>query len=34
VAEPGKLFQTLLGMSFLKRLSHIDIKGQELVLAQ
>lgn len=34
VAEPGKLFQTLLGMSFLKRLSHIDIKGQELVLSQ
>jgi len=34
VAEPGKLFQTLLGMSFLKRLSHIDIRGQELVLAQ
>jgi aspartyl protease family protein len=34
VAEPGKLFQTLLGMSFLKRLSHIDIKGRELVLSQ
>ena len=34
VAEPGKLFQTLLGMSFLKRLSHIDIRGHELVLAQ
>ena len=34
VAEPGKLFQTLLGMSFLRRLSHIDIRGQELVLVQ
>jgi len=34
VAERGKLFQTLLGMSFLRRLSHIDIKGQELVLSQ
>ena len=34
VAEKGKLFQTLLGMSFLRRLSHIDIKGQELVLSQ
>ena len=34
VAEPGKLFQTLLGMSFLRRLSHIDIRGKELVLVQ
>lgn len=34
VAEPGKLFQTLLGMSFLRRLSHIDIRGGELVLVQ
>ena len=34
VAEKGKLFQTLLGMSFLRRLSHIDIRGQELVLSQ
>jgi len=34
VAQPGRLFQTLLGMSFLKRLSHIDIRGQELILAQ
>ena len=34
VAEKGKLFQTLLGMSFLRRLSHIDIRGQELVLVQ
>ena len=34
VAEPGKLFQTLLGMSFLKRLSQIDIRGRELVLVQ
>ena len=34
VAEPGKLFQTLLGMSFLRRLSHIDIRGRELVLVQ
>ena len=34
VAEKGKLFQTLLGMSFLRRLSHIDIKGGELVLSQ
>jgi len=34
VAERGKLFQTLLGMSFLRRLSHIDIRGQELVLVQ
>ena len=34
VAEKGKLFQTLLGMSFLRRLSRIDIRGQELVLVQ
>ena len=34
VAEPGKLFQTLLGMSFLRRLSQIDIRGRELVLVQ
>ncbi len=34
VAEKGKLFQTLLGMSFLRRLSRIDIRGGELVLVQ
>jgi aspartyl protease family protein len=34
VAEKGKLFQTLLGMSFLRRLSHVDIRGSELVLVQ
>jgi aspartyl protease family protein len=34
VAEPGKLFQTLLGMSFLRRLSRIEMQGRELILTQ
>jgi aspartyl protease family protein len=34
VTEPGKLFQSLLGMSFLGRLSRVDIRGRELVLEQ
>jgi aspartyl protease family protein len=34
VTEPGKLFQTLLGMTFLSRLSRVDIRGTELVLEQ
>ncbi len=34
VTEPGKLFQTLLGMSFLQRLTRLDIRGRELVLEQ
>ena len=34
VAEPGKLFATLLGMTFLSRLERVDIRGSELVLQQ
>ncbi len=34
VAEPGKLFATLLGMSFLSRLERVDIRGNKLVLQQ
>lgn len=34
VAEPGKLHQTLLGMSFLGQLSHVGIERGELVLVQ
>ena len=34
VAEPGKLFGTLLGMTFLKRLGHVDMRGNELILSQ
>ena len=34
VGEPGKLFATLLGMTFLSRLSRVDIRGKELVLVQ
>jgi len=34
VAEPGKLFGTLLGMSFLSRISRVDMRGRELVLEQ
>ena len=34
VAEPGKLFGTLLGMTFLSRLGHIEMSGNELVLSQ
>ncbi len=34
VARPGRLFKTLLGMSFLGRLERVDIRGRELVLVQ
>ncbi len=34
VAEPGKLFGTLLGMTFLNRISRVDMRGRELVLEQ
>ena len=34
VAEPGKLFATLLGMTFLSRLERVDIRGSKLVLQQ
>ncbi len=32
VAEQGKLFKTLLGMSFLSRLSQVDMRSGKLVL--
>jgi aspartyl protease family protein len=32
VAEPGALFSTLLGMTFLSRLGGVEIRGSELVL--
>ena len=34
VTEPGALFATLLGMTFLSRLSRVDIRGKELVLVE
>lgn len=34
VAERGALFGTLLGMSFLNRISRVDMRGRELVLEQ
>lgn len=34
VAERGKLAITLLGMSFIRRLSRIEMRGNELVLIQ
>jgi aspartyl protease family protein len=34
VARPGQLHVTLLGMSFLKKLDRVDIRGRELVLGQ
>jgi aspartyl protease family protein len=34
VTEPGVLFQSLLGMTFLRQLSRMDIRGRELVLEQ
>ena len=32
VTEPGKLHKTLLGMSFLSRLSRVEMRDQALVL--
>jgi aspartyl protease family protein len=34
VTQPGVLFQSLLGMTFLRQLSRMDIRGRELVLEQ
>jgi aspartyl protease family protein len=34
VLKPGQLNVTLLGMSFLKRLGRMEVRGRELVLAQ
>lgn len=34
VAEPGKMSQNLLGMSFINRLSRFELQGQQLTLIQ
>ncbi len=34
VSEPGRLHITLLGMTFLSKLSRVEIKGDELVLTE
>ncbi|MEJ2118243.1 MAG: TIGR02281 family clan AA aspartic protease, partial [Alphaproteobacteria bacterium] len=34
VAEPGKMTQNLLGMSFISRLSNFELKGGTLVMIQ
>ncbi|MEZ5774630.1 MAG: TIGR02281 family clan AA aspartic protease [Hyphomicrobiaceae bacterium] len=34
IGEPGTKFITLLGMTFLSKLSRVDIRGRELVLVQ
>ena len=34
VAEPGKLSVSLLGMSFLGKLTRFEMRGRELVLIQ
>ncbi len=34
VAEPGRMTQNLLGMSFIKQLSNFEMKGAKLVLRQ
>lgn len=34
VSEPGKLHQTLLGMSFLNRLSRVDMQADTLILQE